>query len=143
MLLATPRTHPTEASLLEFKARDANEEQRLSRQQRKEMLAKNHKQSVLASRGGGDTCILNMEHLGSALDSYRFDHATYPTQLQQLVPDYIDHLPTCPKQGKETYSHAYRVSRFGFVCELGCTGCDDTPKYQSSTGFKYRGYWGP
>ena len=145
VLLQTPHRNPeavtTPALATDESGRTA--EQDLNRKQRKDYLAAQHKEYTLGSRSGGDTCEYNLIHLGAALESYRADYTTYPRNLNELVPDYIDHLPNCPSAGKQTYAAAYTVTPHGYHCELACTDkhsgsyATKPPHYDSTKGMIY------
>jgi hypothetical protein len=68
-------------------------------------------------------CRKNLRALASALDSYAGDNdGYYPRRLLTLVPKYIKSLPTCPSNGKITYSENYLVSSKPAAYTLMCTG---------------------
>lgn len=147
VLLQTPRRAP-EPSNTPTAAQDQSarlREQNQVRQQRKDFLAAQHKEYTLGSRSGGDTCDYNLIHLSGALEAYRADHSTFPKSLGELVPSYIDHLPSCPNAGKETYTTGYTVSPYGYKCELTCNHkhegmySNQPPRYDSIKGMVYPG----
>ncbi|MBS2040237.1 hypothetical protein JST97_34940 [bacterium] len=147
VLLQTPHRSP-ETAATPLAGQDQSgrlREQNQARQQRKDYLAAQHKEYTLGSRSGGDTCDYNLIHLGGALEAYRADHTTYPKNLAELVPGYIDHLPTCPNAGKETYSTGYSVSQYGYKCDLKCNHKHEgmysikPPHYESIKGIVYPG----
>lgn len=130
VLFATPRSDSRidQPWKLSSEATNASEEQRLSRAEQRNFMRNQHKALKLASRGGGDHCIYNVQHLGNALQAYRFDHTTYPSELKELVPEYIEFLPTCAPSGRETYSAGYGVSAYRYRFELHCPKCDPEGK---------------
>jgi hypothetical protein len=51
-----------------------------------------------------------------ALIAYQLDHGAYPDELDQLVPNYVDHLPPDPYTGELFW---YRPEGFGIETTLG------------------------
>lgn len=49
------------------------------------------------------TCQANLRTIDGAINTYNGMNETYPTSMEQLVPEYIKRMPTCPVSG-ETYT---------------------------------------
>ncbi len=88
-------------------------------------------------------CCSNLKNIGTALEMYSTDYAgKYPAKLQQLVPNYLRLIPTCPAAGKDTYSASYQVSKDGKNYSFYCKGHyhksegapENDPSYNSQTG---------
>lgn len=66
-------------------------------------------------------CEGHLKSLGIALEKYAYRHnGTYPDKLQELVPDYIEALPTCPAARQDSYSPGYEKHEDGgyrLVCK--------------------------
>lgn len=124
--------------------------------QRKAALDKNYKERLLMAVGGrmggnGQTCLAHLEHLVDALRLYSNEHGgRFPTSLSELVPDYVDSLPTCPSAGQDTYAAGYSRSADGLEFDLCCHGdnhhedylwtdrpSQDSPHYNSVRGWQY------
>lgn len=58
-------------------------------------------------------CQANLRTLNGACGMYRTNTGAYPAALVNLVPDYIQSVPTCPSSGTYTYAAA-----------TGTTTCD-------------------
>ena len=56
-----------------------------------------------------------------ALIAYQIDHAAYPRELAQLVPDYVDRLPLDPHSGDLFW---YRPEGFDIELALSGSWCD-------------------
>lgn len=140
ILVATPRQNPspspTPSLAVDGDGDGRAREQREARLARKEANEKWHKEVKLDARSGGDTCYFNLDHLSRALQSYRFDHTTYPVHLNELVPDYLDHLPTCPHSGKSDYTLGYHPSPYGYRYQMSCPHCGDW-KVSSEAGLEW------
>ena len=67
-------------------------------------------------------CKSNCKNLATALEMYASDNqGQYPPRLSWLIPGrYLNRIPTCPAEGRDTYSASYRVTtragRFSFCC---------------------------
>ncbi len=67
--------------------------------------------SPAAPRGlkGVKACQSNLKQIATALEMYATDHnGHYPKALSELIPTYLDNIPSCPAAGEETYSAGYR-----------------------------------
>ncbi len=60
------------------------------------------------------------------VSSDREDH-DYPQSVQELVPQYLTALPTCPAAGRETYSASYRAT-IGLPPEMAAQVPDKKPE---------------
>jgi len=74
-------------------------------------------------------CVNNLEIIGDSLKTYERDHGAYPKRLQQLVPEYLSELPSCPQAGRETYSEGFETRVDDWFMQVGCT----THPYPSQT----------
>jgi len=55
-------------------------------------------------------CRANLKCISTALEMYASDHQqAYPCHLNELTPQYLKTIPTCPWAGSETYSAGYDV----------------------------------
>jgi hypothetical protein len=86
-------------------------------------------------------CQSNLKNIGTACEMYSTDHAgRYPKTLAELVPDYLQAIPTCPAAGSDTYSSTYKASTGPDRFELACSGNhhkqrrDNLPAYNSVAG---------
>lgn len=100
------------------------------------------KKSVVAG-DSFEQCGKNTSRIASALKEYKKDHSgCYPKGLKDLVPAYLDEIPSCPVGGVDTYSKSYRVSddlsRFTFYCygenHIADGRAGSWPQYSSVTG---------
>jgi len=65
---------------------------------------------ILRAKAEGDCvqCRSNMKNIGTALEMYSTDNSgCYPIALRQVVPTYLQEIPTCPSAGRDTYSAGY------------------------------------
>lgn len=94
----------------------------------------------VASAGSGDLCRQNVIRIGEKIEQYRKQHDGQPPQsLDQLRPDYLDVIPTCPGAGFDTYSFGYEVQDRSEHFEVFCKGnhhrkegwIPDSPRYSS------------
>ncbi|MCA9795089.1 MAG: hypothetical protein KC910_24945 [Candidatus Eremiobacteraeota bacterium] len=76
-------------------------------------------------------CEGHLKSLGIALEKYAYRHnGTYPDKLQELVPDYIEAIPTCPAARQDTYTPGYEKHDDGgyrLVCKGHNHGDLDIP----------------
>lgn len=88
-------------------------------------------------------CCSNLKNIGTALEIYSTDNNDrYPAKLQQLVPEYLRLIPTCPAAAKDTYSESYQLSKDGKDYSFYCKGHyhkgegapENDPSYNSKTG---------
>lgn len=86
-------------------------------------------------------CQSNLKNIGDALEIYSDRNGgLYPALLDQVTPDYVKVLPTCPAAG--TNSYAYLRSDKGDVYTMYCrgdyhsavTGCENYPQYDTISG---------
>jgi hypothetical protein len=73
------------------------------------------------SLGQASACASNLKNISTACEMYSTDHAgQYPTTLQDLIPNYLRTIPTCPAAGVDTYSANFWIHEGRYaVC---CTG---------------------
>jgi hypothetical protein len=57
-----------------------------------------------------ESCDANVRTLANALVLYSYEHRSYPSRLDALIPKYMPSIPTCPSAGVDTYSAAYARS---------------------------------
>lgn len=73
------------------------------------------------SRGIFTNCKENLKRIAAALDHYATDHAgRYPDKLEQLVPEYLENLPTCAASGGRAY-----YADFGPNAKFNSEGYED------------------
>lgn len=76
---------------------------------------------------------------GVALTRFKRDHQRYPTQLSELVPDYLDHLPIDPVTGEPMLYQLGGYNRFGLpdfmpiIYSLGDDRDDDGGQFYRPT----------
>jgi hypothetical protein len=96
-------------------------------------------------RRGYEGCQSNCKDIATALEMYATDSSgSYPASLEQLVPDYLSQIPSCPEAGRDTYSASYTAkvnpAEFRFYCaghqhrNVGVG--PDLPAYSSTDGLK-------
>lgn len=60
--------------------------------------------------GGRLTCPANIQILQNAIQHFRDDHqGRPPSELGELIPQYLMAVPSCPQAGFDTYSVGYRL----------------------------------
>ncbi|MBI3927180.1 MAG: hypothetical protein HY319_16710 [Armatimonadetes bacterium] len=83
--------------------------------------------NFLRARGQGQltACKSNLKNLGTGCEMYSTDHGgLYPPALENLTPNYLKTIPTCPAAGRDTYSGSYRVAeRSASVADLYTMMC--------------------
>lgn len=88
-------------------------------------------------------CKSNLKNLGTACEMWSTDNqGRYPARPEQLLPNYLRRIPTCPVAGKDTYSEGYRSATgpdaYSWVCQgnhHAWAGVpDDYPRYNSAQG---------
>lgn len=78
---------------------------------------------IIARENGHFTaCQTNCRNMSDALDKYDKDNNKYPNTLDDLTPDYISEIPTCPATGMDTYSKSYNVSKDRKIYTFFCKG---------------------
>ena len=50
------------------------------------------------------SCAANLRTIMGAVQQYQATEGTYPRSIQELVPEYLMSVPTCPSGGKYTLS---------------------------------------
>jgi len=103
--------------------------------------------SGASAQGALAQCKSNCKNIGTALEMYSTDNAGhYPTSLDQLTPDYLRFIPTCPSAGEDTYSKTYKSGQNPDRYEFHCSGSNHTnagippnyPQYNSVKGLVTR-----
>jgi competence protein ComGC len=91
-------------------------------------------------------CSCNCKNIGESLHVYQRHHqGNYPDKLINLIPTYIDKIPSCPAAKKDTYSSSYTVfnstennmHEYTFYCNGGnhkMIVSGNFPKYNSKSG---------
>lgn len=75
------------------------------------------------AQGTLTACKSNLKNIGTSLEMYSTDHrGRYPQSLSELVPAYLNAIPTCPSAGKDTYSAGYRSTMVPDAYYLCCFG---------------------
>jgi len=73
--------------------------------------------------GGADimtACCANLKNIFTAVEMYSADHrGKFPTELSQLVPEYLSGLPTCPLHTKD---YGYLVDQKAKNYTIYCYG---------------------
>ena len=103
--------------------------------------------NFIKARGQGQltACKSNEKNVATALEMYASDNAgRYPLEMNQLTPEYLKVIPTCPEAGQDTYSRSYKASTnpdsFSFCClgqnHAGSGLPADYPAYSSDKGLK-------
>lgn len=100
--------------------------------------------NFIRARGQGQmtACKSNLKNIGTGLEMWSTDYSgEYPETLDQLTPNYLRAIPTCPAAGEDTYSAGYSRSKekyYEFYCgghhhrALGVPG--DYPRYNGLSG---------
>lgn len=99
------------------------------------------------ARGQLTACKSNLKNIGTGLEMYSTDnHGRYPRTLNQITPNYLRVIPTCPGGGVDTYSHSYVVHADPDHYTVYCSGLNHRstslpsgfPQYNSKTGLVER-----
>ncbi|MDQ7824138.1 MAG: hypothetical protein RDV48_15155 [Candidatus Eremiobacteraeota bacterium] len=87
-------------------------------------------------------CQVNCRQISEALELYSSDYkGRYPLELGGLVPAYLKAVPSCPSQGKDTYSGSYEVSTMPDFYSFCCMGKNhaavpsDYPRADARSGY--------
>ncbi len=91
-------------------------------------------------------CKSNLKNLATALEMYSTDHlGRFPPSLEQLTPNYLRAIPTCPAARNEVYSEGYEFGMAPDFYHLRCKGHNhpdvppNLPEYDSrNCGFLER-----
>lgn len=92
------------------------------------------------ARGRGQTtaCGANLRNIGTALEMYSTDWSgRYPAKVEQITPNYLKTVPTCPSAGSDTYSRSYQQHEgddFTLACQGNHHGAENLPSYTASAG---------
>lgn len=86
-------------------------------------------------------CYRNMCKIDEALKAYARDHkGNYPGRLEELVPGYLEEIPSCPQAVRDTYSDSYGAVGAPAMYFFACSGHNhegpaDTPQMVSDLRF--------
>lgn len=103
--------------------------------QRRAALEQNYAENLAMALGGraggpGQTCTAHQDHLAAALRLYSHEHGgQFPHRLSDLVPNYVDRLPSCPSAGQDTYTAGYAPSADRLEFDLCCKGDNHHDEY--------------
>lgn len=95
------------------------------------------------TQGKLTACKSNLKNIGTALEMYSTDHSgRFPTQLSELVPDYLRAIPTCPAAQSDTYAAGFQSASVPDAYTVVCGGhhhqsvgySADHPLYTSTQG---------
>lgn len=95
------------------------------------------------SQGQLTACKSNEKNIATALEMYSTDHqGHYPSSLQELTPEYLRVVPTCPAARSDTYSQSYEVTTNPDMFSFCCSGhshqsaglAPDRPAYNAMQG---------
>ena len=95
------------------------------------------------SQGQVTACKSNLKNIGTGLEMYSTDNGgRYPTRLEQLTPNYLRLIPTCPSAGRDTYTQGFQSAASPDGYTVVCTGNhhravnqgDNYPQYTSTQG---------
>ena len=68
-------------------------------------------------------CKSNLKNIATACEMYSTDNAgRYPHSLEQLTPQYLKALPSCPGAKRDTYSQAFRSQAQPDAFTICCYG---------------------
>jgi hypothetical protein len=94
------------------------------------------------------SCKSNLKNIALALEIYSTDNAgRYPDSLEQLTPEYLKTLPSCPCAKRVTYTEGYRrhaqpdrfsVYCYGFNHESAGIQRPNYPRYYNQQGLVER-----
>lgn len=85
-----------------------------------------------------DKCKENISYIDFGLETYYEKHKSYPKELKELVPDYIEEIPSCPCEGRYEYKTEKENQVFLLECcenahiEAGLSG--RFPSYRGEKG---------
>jgi serine/threonine-protein kinase len=90
-------------------------------------------------------CESNLKNIGTALEMFSTDHSGhYPSKLDELTPNYLKSLPSCPAAGEMTYAYDSAQRPDAFTVNCGGWNHKDAhvalnyPYYDSFTGLQER-----
>lgn len=91
------------------------------------------------SQGQLTACKSNLKNIATASEMWAADHqGRYPKKLEELTPEYLRSIPTCPTAGKDTYSEKYESAlepdNFTVLCRGNHHGDPDYPRYLATEG---------
>ncbi len=102
------------------------------------------------AQGQLTACKSNLKNIGTGLEMWSTDNAgKYPKSLNELTPNYLKSIPTCPVAGSDTYSSSYSlktIEGIEGIYEVYCTGShhssvglpNDYPRYNGVVGLTER-----
>ncbi|MDQ7827235.1 MAG: hypothetical protein RDV48_30860 [Candidatus Eremiobacteraeota bacterium] len=68
-------------------------------------------------------CSSNLHSIALSLEKFAEAHeGRYPSSLEELKPDKIREIPTCPSARKDTYSKGYLTSADSMTYTIYCSG---------------------
>ena len=102
--------------------------------------------------GGGQgvaTCANNLAQIGPAIESYRVSNGHLPRSQNELVPDFLTALPSCPSAGRMSYRTTLGLKTDSDFFLVECCGTNhediflapDNPAYDSETGLRGERKW--
>lgn len=99
------------------------------------------------SQGQLTACKSNQKNIATALEMYSTDYAgAYPKSMNQLTPNYLKTIPSCPVAGTDTYSSSYSLKKSDNgdyqIYEVFCSGAnhvqsavpENYPRYNGDVG---------
>lgn len=81
-------------------------------------------------------CAYELSRVGQALEAYRQDQQTFPTDLRRLTPRYLKAIPTCPAGGEDDYTAGYRGASADYQLECQGGHLSLTPSMTHSGGLQ-------
>jgi prepilin-type N-terminal cleavage/methylation domain-containing protein len=74
------------------------------------------------AQGQVTACKSNLKNIGTAMEMYSTDAAgRYPTSLNNLTPNYLKSIPTCPSAGSATYTGGFTSASNPDAYTVVCT----------------------
>ena len=72
-------------------------------------------------------CQSNLKAIATACEMYATENnGHYPDRLDRLVPEYLEKIPACPKNGGDSYSVSYESSQNPDAYTFCCKGSNHT-----------------
>lgn len=79
-------------------------------------------------------CKYNLRKIGVAAQTFSNRHnGRYPTNLSQLIPEYLEEIPSCPYAEWDTYSSTYRTTLDRRYYAVACT--EPHPRQEGESAF--------
>ena len=98
-------------------------------------------------QGNYTACQSNCKTIATGLEMHAANRqGVYPNTMQELIPDYIKEIPTCPVGG-DVYVSSYEVLAAPNICTFYCSGSNHTlvpgvsanyPMYSSNVGLQIK-----